>query len=139
MSGMLIQPSELGPSADSIRIFGAQHEYPRVDLSTPASDRPFVVDMPPEPTDAEREASRKREREMLDELGEEERRELFDLQDDQQIPEFYSRNKNQCPEDGECYLAHRVDKGDGRYRRGRKHFAWCPQQKALDAKKKLKH
>ena len=97
---------------------------------------------PREPTEEERAATREAERAALNGLSDEQRRGLFGLADDSApIPQFYNKNTNQCPDGGACYEAgprHKISKGDGTFRRGRKHFAHCPQEMALQARKKLK-
>ena len=77
LSCMAVVPSTVGPSAESITVFGPPTEYPRVDLSLPAHDRPFAVALPQEPTPEECAALRKADAEMLDELSEEQRRGLL--------------------------------------------------------------
>ena len=132
-------PTAAGPSAESIQVFGAPRLYPRLDLSLPSYERPSVVAIEIE-TKEERRVERAAKQATLDALPEEEKRALFAMNGaggDEPLPSFYSRNNNQCPEGGLCYEAHKIAKG-GVYRRGRKHFASCPQQKALDLHKRLK-
>ena len=59
---------------------------------------------------------------------------------DVSMPDFYSRHNNQqCLETSVCYVAHRIAKPGGKWRRGRKHLADCPHGMALHVKQKLKH
>ena len=103
--------------------------------------------LPAEPTAEERAEKRKRDKEVLEGLDEDTQRALFGLADasDAPLPSFYNRNANQCPDGGACHVAHRIWKADaskpggGTWRRGRTHFPNCPQQRALDVNKKLKH
>ena len=136
-------PSLVAPSAESIALFGQPVEFPRVDVAQPTLDRPFVVALPHEPTPEERAETRQAEKDVLDAMSVEDRRAIFGIDGgggsgDAPLPEFYNKHKNQCPEGGACYEAHKIPKPDGSYRRGRKHFVDCAQGIALAADNKLR-
>jgi hypothetical protein len=133
---MDIVASSLCQSEQSVAIFGRSIEYPRVELTRPTFDRPFAVALPPEPTEEERRAAREEEKETLESLSHEQKSDLFGMTGDAPLPEFYNKHKNQCYE--ACYEAHKIDKGGGKFRRGRMHFADCSQGRALGAQKRLK-
>ena len=136
MSSMDVVPSTLCQSEQSVAVFGLSVKYPRVNLAQPTFDRPFVVALPREPTEEERKATREEEKETLEALPLEQKRELFGMVGYAPLPEFYNRNKSQCYE--ACYEAHKIDKGGGKFRSGRKHFPDCAQGMALAAQKRLK-
>merc|ERR1712216_967713 len=101
-------PALQAPTAESIALFGAPREFPRVNLALPSYELPFRVELS-HITQKERDVARQQDKEALLALSEEEKRALFNVADvDEVTPAFYNKNTNQCPMGGPCYEAHKI-------------------------------